>query len=182
MARKLGFEAIFLFFGKFFPIFWGSPFPLFFQFFRVSGHQGLNSDSLRCACSLILVWDRNLLNLIDSPVFTNTPCLYNPLSLLHTAEWKTYVNNSRALPITVWPEILHYNNCFFLELISALHSLYRKYFLAEKFCFTLHYISWPQPLSCTSFLSSLHYIKTLEGNYFRDALHSGTLKIGFWIL
>ena len=60
--------------------------------------------------------------------------------------------------LTAWPEILHYSNYFSLELISALHSLYRKYLSAEIILLYVT-LSWPPPLSCTSFfvLTILHY-------------------------
>ena len=56
---------------------------------------------------------------------------------------------------TVWPKFLHYSHYFALELISALHALYRKYFLSEIIWLYIT-LSWPQPLSCTFFY--FHYI------------------------
>ena len=74
------------------------------------------------------------------------PCPSNPLP----CDWKC----------------LHYSRCFSGIYFSiTLHSLYRKYFSGELILLYIT-LSWPQSLSCTSFLSSQHYIKNSGRNSF----------------
>ena len=69
----------------------------------------------------------------------------------------------------------------FLELISALHYII---FIAQISGWSILALlcttwSWPRLLGCTSFLLTLHYINSPEGNSFCDTLHYDYSKYCF---
>ena len=65
--------------------------------------------------------------------------------------------NAHKREVTIWPEMFPFRSCFpGFNLNITLHSLYCKYFLAEVILL-YRTLSWPQPLSCTSYcLTTLH--------------------------